>query len=128
MMPTKAKLRVMLKRLSAVAKASGCSEAHHDADDDERDRHPERLAAETAAAKSVCSLMPVTSSMRDAALAAVASVCIARRPQAARIAPVMRPVTSSGELVGDRLVGDLAAAPHARRRGRRRRTRRACGG
>src|SRR6202041_3202287 len=67
--------------------------AHHHADDDERDRNPERLRTREALPEIV--LLDVQHRFdRDIGLRCFA--CHWKAPQAAWIAPVIRPVTSSG--------------------------------
>src|SRR5580692_519777 len=67
--------------------------AHHDANDEKRDRHPERLRTREALPEIV--LLDVQHRFdRYVGLRRVA--CHRKAPQAAWIAPVIKPVTSSG--------------------------------
>ena len=94
-----------------MAKACGWSQDITDADQHDSATVTQNGWLPSSRWQSVRSLRPVTSSISTLCWSGRVSAWIGG-PQAARIAPVMRPVTSSGELSGDRLVGDLGAAPH----------------
>ncbi len=96
MMPTKAKLRVTLKMLRSVAKVSVASDsAMQAATAAMNTQNVWRLRIQLSAPACICLLMDFLKSYGH-------SACLFRLADkgvyAVRMAPVMRPVTSSGEL------------------------------
>ena len=103
MMPKGAKLRVMLATLSTVPKL-GSQDGHVGHQQRQRHRHPEGLAGEDALQHGLLL------DLRDVGNGGVTGLGALRMAQAARIAPVIRPVISSGDVLAVTLVGHLRAA------------------